>query len=416
MELSKKIEILSAGAKYDASCASSGSSIKRDSRFGSCSNSGICHSWTNDGRCVSLLKILLSNECIYDCAYCLNRRSNDIPRATFLTHEIVHLTTEFYRRNYIEGVFLSSGVFISPDVTMEAMIAVAKELRLNKEFGGYIHLKVIPGASQTLIDQAGFYADRVSINIELPSEESLKKLAPQKNKEKILIPMENISKRIAFTKNERRKNKKAPVFSPAGQSTQLIVGASPEPDLKILKLSQSLYNKFSLKRIYYSAYVPVNRNAALLCPEKPPLLREHRLYQADWLLRFYGFDSSEILDEKNPNLEEKLDPKTAWALRNPHFFPVEVSSAPYEVLLRVPGIGVLSAKRICAARKFSPLTIESLKKIGVVWKRTKYFITVNGKHPIRPGFEISPTMAEILCEDTSEEGLPLLFNSQPIAV
>jgi putative DNA modification/repair radical SAM protein len=380
MDIQEKLQILSGAARYDASCASSGCGREGPSRgTGNTSQGGICHSWADDGRCISLLKVLLSNDCRYDCAYCVNRSSNPVPRASFTAREVVDLTMEFYRRNYIEGLFLSSAVMKGPDNTMEEMVRVAEILRTEERFGGYIHLKVIPGSSSELIRRAGLAADRISVNIELPSSESLHRLAPQKSRESILGPMKLIGGQIGTSLVERGKSRKAPRFAPAGQSTQMIIGASPETDFQILKLSQGLYNRINLKRVYYSAFVPVNDDNRLPVLASPPLLREHRLYQADWLLRFYGFSAEEILSDEAPNLDESFDPKTAWALRHPEFFPVEINRADYGTLLRVPGIGVTSAKRIIAARRFSVITPEGMKKIGVVMKRAKYFITCSGR-------------------------------------
>lgn len=378
MGIEEKMAVLADAAKYDASCSSSGST--RKGATGATLPSGCCHSWTPDGRCVSLLKILLSNVCIYDCAYCINRCGNDVPRATFTVDEVVNLTVEFYRRNYIEGLFLSSAVFVSPDHTMEQMMRVARTLREEKGFGGYIHLKAIPGASMELIDQAGRYADRVSVNIELPSSASLATLAPDKKKDDILRPMAYIGEHWKQAKEERKKNRKAPRFAPAGHSTQMIIGASPESDKHILDLSQNLYDSYRLKRVYFSAYIPVNTyETRLPVLPMPPLLREHRLYQADWLLRMYKFKAHEILSDTEPNLDPQLDPKAGWALRNFQHFPVEINTVAYDWLLRVPGIGVLSAKRIISARKTGRLDFSHLKRIGVVLKRAQYFITCNGK-------------------------------------
>ncbi len=379
MDLVRKIEILGAAARYDASCASSGNCSETPvGGFGNTSAAGICHSWADDGRCISLLKILLSNVCEYDCAYCLNRRSNDVPRASFTVQEVVDLTVDFYRRNYIEGLFLSSGVSGGPDATMERMVKVAEKLRLEHRFGGYIHLKAIPGASPDLIRRAGLYADRLSVNIELPSGEALQKFAPDKSKAMIFNPMGQIDRAITESRAERKVNRKAPRFSPAGQSTQMIVGASPENDLQILKLSDSLYRHFQLKRVYFSAYIPVGDDSRLPALPMPPLRREHRLYQADWLMRFYGFDAAEILDEAHPELDEQLDPKAAWALRHPHFFPVDLNRASPETLLRVPGVGPQSARRIVSSRRFGPVRFDHLPKIGVVLKRARFFITCPG--------------------------------------
>jgi putative DNA modification/repair radical SAM protein len=380
MNSNQKLAILADSAKYDASCASSGVERSGAGKLGNCSTSGICHSWSADGRCVSLLKLLLTNHCIYDCAFCANRRSNGVPRASLEVAEVVDLTLSFYRRNYIEGLFLSSGVERSPDDTMERLLSVARELRLRHDFGGYIHLKAIPGASPDLVRQAGHYADRLSVNIELPSQASLSRLAPQKSKAHILGPMGIISEGIAEYHVEQRHTSRAPAFAPAGQSTQMVVGASPESDLQILQLSAALYRRYALKRVYYSAYIPVNEDSRLPALATPPLQREHRLYQADWLLRFYGFAATELLSSDSPWLDLQLDPKCAWALRNPTFFPVEVNSAPYERLLRVPGLGTLSARRICDARRFSALRPEDLAKLGVVGRRAQFFLTVGGRY------------------------------------
>jgi putative DNA modification/repair radical SAM protein len=381
MHTLEKLQILSGAARYDASCSSSGS--KREAAscgIGNTSSSGICHSWSDDGRCISLLKILLSNDCRYDCAYCVNRISNPVQRASFTAREVVNLTMEFYRRNYIEGLFLSSAVMLNPDHTMEQMVSVAETLRIEEQFGGYIHLKIIPGSSSELVRKAGLYADRISVNIELPSEAALQRLAPQKQKAGILEPMAFIGQEIKGSLLERKRSRNAPPrFAPAGQSTQMIIGASPESDFQILKLSQGLYKKMNLKRVYYSAFIPVNEDSRLPVLASPPLLREHRLYQADWLLRFYGFTAEEILSDEAPDLDETFDPKTAWALRHPEFFPIEINRADYVTLLRIPGIGVTSARRIVAARRFAPITPEGMKKIGVVMKRAKYFITCSGR-------------------------------------
>ncbi len=379
MDLQRKLEILADSAKYDASCASSGSD--RGGRgAGAAHISGVCHSWTADGRCVSLLKVLMTNECVYDCAYCVNRRSNDVPRASLTPDEIASLAFEFYKRNYIEGLFLSSGIAGSPDRTMELLLEAVRKLRREFRFNGYVHLKVIPGADRTLIDQAGLWADRVSVNIELPTDKSLRLLAPGKTKETVLGPMDRLAGRIAAYRDERRSIKSAPAYAPAGQSTQLIIGATPETDLEIMKLSEALYGKMRLKRVYYSAFVPVSSDSRLPALAEPPLLREHRLYQADWLLRFYGFTADELLDEKHPELDLAFDPKTVWALNNLERFPLEVNTADYEALLRVPGIGVTSARRILRARRAGTLKLDDLKKLGVVMKRAVYFVTAAGKY------------------------------------
>ncbi len=379
MDLDKKLEILADSAKYDASCASSGSD--RGGRgTGAAHLSGVCHSWTADGRCISLLKILMTNECVYDCAYCVNRRSNDSAKAILTPDEIAGLTFEFYKRNYIEGLFLSSGIIVSPDRTMELMLEAVRKLRQVFRFNGYVHMKVIPGADQALIDQAGLWADRVSVNIELPTDKSLRLLAPGKTKATVLGPMNRLAQRISASKDERRSIKSSPAYAPAGQSTQLIIGATPETDREIIKLSEALYGKMRLKRVYYSAFVPVMKDNRLPALIDPPLLREHRLYQADWLLRFYGFTAEELLDEKHPALDLSFDPKTVWAANNLHLFPLEVNKASYEEILRVPGIGVTSAQRIFRARRAGGLSLDDLKKLGVVMKRAVYFVTAGGKY------------------------------------
>ena len=377
MDIFEKLKILSDSAKYDASCSSSGSNRKNTSSgIGNGNVSGICHSWGADGRCISLLQILFTNACIYDCKYCINRCSNNVKRATFTPREVADLTINFYKRNYIEGLFLSSAVIKSPDYTMELLINTINILRNEYNFNGYIHCKTIPGCSKELIDKLGSMVDRMSINIELPSNDSLKLLAPQKEKAGILTPMSYVSNKLKINKLEKRKEN----FVPAGQTTQLIIGATPESDLKILKLSESLYKKLSLKRVYYSAYISVNNDKNLPTLESPPLLRENRLYQADWLLRFYGFKAEELLSETHPNFNNVLDPKCEWALRNLDKFPVEINKANYFTLIRVPGIGVISAKKIIKARRNFELNFDSLKKLGIVLKRAKYFITCKGKY------------------------------------
>lgn len=381
MDLIDKIEILADSAKYDVSCSSSGSSRSgKKGELGNASLPGICHSWSEDGRCISLLKILYTNHCIYNCAYCINRASQDVPRAAFTEDELVNLTIGFYRRNYIEGLFLSSGVMVSPDYTMERLIKIVKDLRLKHHFHGYIHLKTIPGASSHFIDEAGKYVDRMSVNIELPTSQSLMLLAPEKNKESILAPMSYTKNRMLENRSERRVAKGFHKFLPAGQTTQLMIGATPDTDRTIIHLSESLYKQMSLKRVYYSAYVPIVTNNPLLpLSVKTPLLREHRLYQSDWLLRFYGFEASEILSETQPHLSMGVDPKCNWALEHMDQFPVDVHTASYFQLLRVPGIGPTSANRILQGRRFGTLSYDDLKKCGVVLKRAKYFIISNGK-------------------------------------
>lgn len=372
-----KLKTLAESAKFDVSCASSGTTRNNPGKgIGSTAGWGICHSFTEDGRCVSLLKIMLTNYCIYDCAYCINRRSNDIARATFSVSELVELTIEFYRRNYIEGLFLSSGVVRNADYTMERIVKVAKDLRTIHRYNGYIHLKSIPGASRELITEAGLYADRLSCNIELPSEQSLKLVAPDKDYQSIYRPMHYIQQGFLQGKEEKRKYRNAPRFSPSGQSTQMIIGASPDNDNEILHLANAMYQRPAMKRVYYSGYIPINKyDTRLPAISTPPLVRENRLYQADWLMRFYKFHVDEIVNEKHPNLELEIDPKLSWALRNPQAFPVDINSADYEMILRVPGIGTKSAQQIITSRRFGQLNSEHLRKMGVVMKRAKYFIT-----------------------------------------
>ena len=379
--IEEKLRILSDAAKYDVSCSSSGSSRKNTNNgLGNAAMSGICHSWSADGRCISLLKILMTNYCMYDCKYCINHKDNDIERAILTPDEIVKLTVNFYRRNYIEGLFLSSGIIRSADYTMELMIAVAKKLRLEEKFNGYIHMKVIPGASRELIHEIGLYVDRVSVNIEFAENSALKLLAPDKKPTDISTSMGLIRKNLIENIEDKKIFKSTPSFIPAGQTTQMIIGASGESDYTILNRSENLYKNFDLKRVYYSGYVPVNKSGILVSADQTvPMIREHRLYQADWLLRFYDFRADEILNEKNPFIDPHLDPKTNWAIQNWHFFPIEINKASYKDLLRVPGIGVTSAKRIVMTRKYSTIRYEHLKKLGIVIKRAKYFITVNGE-------------------------------------
>ena len=379
--IEEKLRILSEAAKYDVSCSSSGSSRKNSNNgLGNAAINGICHSWSADGRCISLLKILMTNYCIYNCKYCINRKDNDIERAMLTPDEIVKLTVNFYRRNYIEGLFLSSGIIKSADYTMELMIAVAKKLRLEEKFNGYIHMKVIPGASRQLINEIGLYVDRVSVNIEFAKNNALKLLAPDKKPTDISTSMGLIRKNMIENIEDKKLFKSTPSFIPAGQTTQMIIGASGESDYSILTRSENLYKNFELKRVYYSGYVPVNKSGILVNVDQAvPMIREHRLYQADWLLRFYDFRADEILNEKDPFVDPYLDPKTNWAIKNSHFFPIEINKASYKELLRVPGIGVTSAKRIVMTRKYSTIRYEHLKKLGIVIKRAKYFITVNGE-------------------------------------
>ncbi|WP_313069657.1 putative DNA modification/repair radical SAM protein [Lacrimispora sp.] len=387
LSVQKKLEILSDAAKYDVACTSSGVDRKgKAGTLGNTENAGICHSFSADGRCISLLKILFTNQCIYDCKYCINRSSNDVPRTSFTPEEVCQLTIQFYRRNYIEGLFLSSGILHSPDYTMELIYQTLKKLREEYHFHGYIHVKAIPGADPVLIEKTGFLADRMSINLELPTADGLKKLAPGKSRSKILTPMKQIQRGITANRFELMEYKKAPAFVPAGQSTQMIVGATPENDFQMMMVAEALYQKYDLKRVFYSAFVPVNQDISLpALPGGPPLLREHRLYQADWLMRFYGFQAGELLSEDRPNFNTLLDPKCDWALRHLELFPVEVNRADYFTLLRVPGMGVKSAKRIIATRKNGPLDFDALKRIGVVLKRAIYFITCSGKmmYPVK---------------------------------
>lgn len=381
LSIQDKLEILSDAAKYDVACTSSG--VDRKGKAGMLGNTvaaGLCHSFAGDGRCISLLKILFTNQCIYDCKYCINRCSNDVVRTAFTPDEVCTLTMEFYRRNYIEGLFLSSGILYSADYTMDLIYQTLKKLREVYRFNGYIHVKAIPGADPVLIEKVGFLADRMSINLELPTAEGLKKLAPGKSRSKILTPMRQIQRGITANKFELMEYKRTPSFVPAGQSTQMIVGATPENDYQMMMVAEALYQNYDLKRVFYSAFVPVNEDSSLpALPGGPPLLREHRLYQADWLLRFYGFKASELLTEDRPNFNVFLDPKCDWALRHLELFPVEINRANYYTLLRVPGMGVKSVKRIIAARRQGLLDFESLKKMGVVLKRAMYFITCSGR-------------------------------------
>lgn len=381
MDIKEKLDILADSAKYDVACTSSGASRgKKNGQLGTTSLAGICHTFSADGRCVSLLKVLMTNYCVYDCQYCINRRSNDVPRASFTPRELADLTIEFYRRNYIEGLFLSSGVLKNPDYTMEQMCKVLLILRDEYRFNGYIHAKTIPGASPELVTYIGQLADRISVNLELPSETSLNLLAPDKSKTNILMPMKQISNTIKENKTDMVVYKKTPKFAPAGQSTQMIIGATPDSDLQIVRLAESLYKKFALKRVFYSAYIPIGTNKILPQNQPVPLLREHRLYQADFLMRYYGFESNEILNEKNPFLDPLLDPKCNWAINNLEHFPVEINKADLNLLLRVPGIGPTSARKIIKARRVQKLDFEHLKKMRVVLKRAAYFITCSGKY------------------------------------
>ncbi|MBQ1459888.1 MAG: putative DNA modification/repair radical SAM protein [Oscillospiraceae bacterium] len=421
MDLLDKLTILADAAKYDAACTSSG--VRRGFQPGKIGNTsssiaGCCHSFSADGRCITLLKVLMTNSCVYDCKYCVNRRSNETRRAAFTPRELADLTIGFYRRNYIEGIFLSSGVLRNPDYTTEQMIRCLHILRHEYAFNGYIHAKAIPGTSPELIHQLGLLADRLSVNIELPSEAGLQTLAPDKTKSAILRPMGLIRDQAAQSKAELVKYKHAPSFAPAGQSTQLIVGATDDSDKHILYLTQSLYRRYRLKRVFYSAYVPVVESSLLpALNSKPPLLREHRLYQADWLLRFYGFQAEELLSDEQPDFNPRLDPKCNWAVNHLELFPVEIMQADYEMLLRVPGIGPLGARRIVSARRISHLTYEDLKKMGIVLKRAQFFITCNGKIPAGLRFSAATLIGQLerieqgLLPDAVPEQLSLFDNA-----
>jgi putative DNA modification/repair radical SAM protein len=418
MDLGEKLSVLAGAAKYDASCASSGSGASPGRSFGANLPAGVCHSWTGDGRCVSLLKVLYSNICRFDCAYCVNRVSADTPRSSFTVDELVDLTCQFYRRNYVEGLFLSSGIFTDPDMVMEKLITVAKKLRTEAGFGGYIHLKIIPGSGEKLIREAGFWADRLSANIELPTDKSLQTLAPQKSGKVIFGAMEDVTRNSAENEEDRRRIRQsfpqkiqaAPVFAPAGQSTQLIVGASEEDDRTIIGLSGALYRKFSMRRVYYSAFIPVGIDGRGGIPDPrlpaipgPPLVREHRLYQADWLMRFYHFSAAEILEDA-PYLDRHVDPKTAWALRHIDRFPIDLQRADYEELLRVPGIGATSARRILEARRLRSLSFDGLRRLGVVLKRARYFVTLGGTFIDKPE---DPKRIRRMLSDQDGAGLQL---------
>ena len=381
MDLKEKLQILSDAAKYDVACTSSGVERKNTGRgTGNCIMPGICHSFSADGRCISLLKILFTNECIFDCRYCINRRSNDVPRASFTPQEVCDLVMGFYRRNYIEGLFLSSGILMSPDTTMDLLYQTLYKLRREYHFQGYIHVKAIPGADPELVERTGYLADRMSVNLELPTAEGLQALAPQKQRPKMLAPIRQVYRQRKQNRHELTLYRHAPKFVPAGQSTQMIVGASGESDWQIMKVAEHMYRKYEMKRVFYSAFLRVNEDRLLpVLPGGPPLLREHRLYQADWLLRSYGFRAEELLDEETQDFDTRVDPKCSWALAHLDAFPVEVNTAAYETLLRIPGVGVTSARRILSARRVGPLHIDGLRKLGVVMKRAQYFLTASGK-------------------------------------
>ena len=417
MSLMDKLKILADAAKYDVSCSSSGSSRKNDGTgIGNMVAAGLCHSFGADGRCISLLKILFTNECIYDCRYCINRRSNDVPRASFTPDEVCNLTMEFYRRNYIEGLFLSSGILYSPNYTMELICETVHRLRTLHRFQGYIHVKAIPGADPLLIQRAGYLADRMSVNLEMATAEGLHEMAPNKHRKTILKPMRQIQNGIAENKNELTLYKHAPHFCEAGQSTQMVVGALPESDYQVMSVAESLYEKFSLKRVYYSAFVNVNEDKQLpSITAGPPLLREHRLYQADWLLRFYGFKVDELLTKERPNFNMAIDPKADWAVRHLEVFPVEINRADYRLLLRVPGIGVKSARRIITARRFGSLTFDDLKKMGVVLKRALYFITCSGRMMYPTRLDETYIVQNLTYQNQMGKGekLPFLLDGTP---
>jgi putative DNA modification/repair radical SAM protein len=408
----EKLNILADAAKYDVSCSSSGGTRKNDNKgLGNSHASGICHTYTEDGRCVSLLKILLTNHCIFDCAYCVSRKSNDIQRAAFTVEEVVELTMNFYRRNFIEGLFLSSGIFKNADFTMERLLRVVKKLRLEERFNGYIHLKTIPGASEDLIREAGMYADRMSINLEMPTESGLKLLAPDKSHQEVIDPLKMVQKQIVQFKEEKKLIKSVPKFVPAGQSTQMVIGATPETDKDIMQTADTFYKNFSLKRVYYSGYIPIsNDNRLPMLGSQPPLIRENRLYQTDWLMRFYSFNVNELLNDANPHLDIDIDPKLSWALRNLHYFPVDINVANYKMILRVPGIGVNSAKKIVQARKFGKLRIDQLKKIGVSYNRARHFIKcVDSPYQMKEyqstqikSFILAESQSKYLKHDTSQ--------------
>ncbi len=401
--IKEKLSVLADAAKYDVSCSSSGSKRSNSSKtLGNSSGMGICHTYTEDGRCVSLLKILLTNHCIFDCAYCVTRKSNDIKRVAFKVQEVVDLTINFYRRNYIEGLFLSSGIFKNPDYTMERLVQVAKKLRLEEGFNGYIHLKSIPGASDELMREAGLYADRLSVNIEIPTKEGLKLLAPDKKHSDFIKPMTKVKNEIIQYKSDIKTIKSTPKYAPAGQSTQMIIGASGESDHQIIQTANYFYNQFNLKRVYYSGYVPISTDSRLpQIGSAVPVLRENRLYQADWLMRFYGFQADEIANVDYPNLETDIDPKLAWALRNMHLFPIDINTAEKEMLLRIPGVGTRSVYKILNARRFVRLNEMHLIKIGIAMNRAKYFIK-NVNMPSFQDLTISNIKHKILVSGTSK--------------
>lgn len=402
--ITEKLQILADAAKYDVSCASSGSVRKNENKgLGNSKGIGICHAFTEDGRCVSLLKILLTNHCIYDCAYCVSRRSNDIKRAAFTVQEVVDLTINFYRRNYIEGLFLSSGIFKNADYTMERLVLIAKKLRTEHNFYGYIHLKAIPGASDELLKQAALHADRLSINVEMPTEKSLRLLAPDKKREDMIKPMVYLKNSIIENREEKKLFKKTPLFAPAGQSTQMVIGATPETDAEILLMANHFYKKMQLKRVYYSGYVPISSDNRLPAIGTPvPMIRENRLYQADWLMRFYGFGVEEIVSPTQPHLDMDIDPKLGWALRNLQLFPIDINKADLSIIMRVPGIGIQSAHKINASRRFNKLSWYHLKKMGIMYNRARYFITCDSPDFERKDFSAMQIKQQILAGSNSK--------------
>ncbi|TXK75250.1 putative DNA modification/repair radical SAM protein [Mesonia sp. HuA40] len=410
--IKEKLNILADAAKYDVSCSSSGSKRTNNKKgLGDSSGMGICHTYTADGRCVSLLKILLTNHCIFDCAYCVTRKSNDIKRAAFKVQEVVDLTINFYRRNYIEGLFLSSGIFKNADYTMERLILVAKKLRLEENFNGYIHLKSIPGASDDLMYEAGLYADRLSVNIEIPTQNGLKLLAPEKNREDFLKPMKKVRNEIVKYKSEKKLIKSTPVYAPAGQSTQMIVGATNETDAQIMYTAAHLYKKYNMKRVYYSGYVPISYDSRLpAIGTEVPMLRENRLYQTDWLLRFYGFSIDELLNQNHPNLDSDIDPKLSWALRNLHLFPVDINKADKKQLARIPGVGLKSVYKILQARKYRKLGWHHLKKMGIALNRAQYFMICDSRDFLKADMSAQQIKSNILTQGKSK--YKPLFNSQ----
>ena len=410
--ITEKLKILADAAKYDVSCSSSGSKRKNENKgLGNASGMGICHSYTEDGRCVSLLKILYTNFCIYDCAYCVSRKSNDVKRAAFTVQEVVDLTINFYRRNYIEGLFLSSGIFKNADYTMERLVLIAKKLRTENNFNGYIHLKAIPGASDELMREAGLYADRLSVNIEMPTEQSLKLLAPDKKREDMIHPISFLKGEIDQYKSDKKVFKKTPAFAPAGQSTQMVIGATPENDYHILNIANHFYTKMNLKRVYYSGYVPISNDDRLpAIGTAVPIIRENRLYQADWLLRFYDFKIDEIVSKEMPLLDMEIDPKLSWALRNLHIFPLDINKADLHLIKRIPGVGVSSALKIVAARRFNKLNWDHLKKLGIALNRARYFITCNSVDFMRK--EYSPIQIKQFILSGSNSKYKAGFSSQ----